>query len=88
MSWIARFLHLSQAPFHRGYDIVGEGGASRASIVAQAVNSRIEVIGVQAEKAPWVYLSSKERFKVAKEKAETFAEGLQVHAQPQGSQQL
>lgn len=88
MSWIARFLHLSQAPFHRGYDIIGNGASSRASIVAQTVNSRIEVIGVQTEKAPSVYLSSKERFKVAKEKAETFAEGLQTHAQPQESQQL
>ena len=60
--------------------IGGGSGAAGACIVAQAVNPRIEVIGVQAEKAPSVYLSWKERRRVTTEKAETFAEGLQTRA--------
>jgi len=60
--------------------IGGGSGASGACIVTQAVNPRIEVIGVQAEKAPSVYLSWKERRRVTTEKAETFAEGLQTRA--------
>ena len=100
MCRIARFLHLSQAPFHRGYDIIGNGGGlatealeiveelpevevilvpigrgvSGACIVAQTVNPRIEVIGVQAETAPAVYLSWKERCNDTAKKVETFGE--------------
>lgn len=60
--------------------IGGGSGASGACIVTQTVNPRIEVIGVQAEKAPSVYLSWKGRRKVTTQKAETFAEGLQTRA--------
>ncbi len=60
--------------------IGGGSGAAGACLVAQAVNPSIEVIGVQAEKAPSVYLSWKERRKVTTEKADTFAEGLQTRA--------
>lgn len=60
--------------------IGGGSGASGACIVAQAVDPGIEVIGVQAEKAPSVYMSWKERRKILTERAETFAEGLQTRA--------
>lgn len=60
--------------------IGGGSGASGACIVAQAIAPGIEVIGVQAEKAPSVYLSWKQRRRVTTAKAETFAEGLQTRA--------
>ena len=53
----------------------GGSGASGCCLVKEAVNPRIEVIGVQAEKAPAAYLSWKNK-KIVKDKMETAAEGL------------
>ena len=53
----------------------GGSGASGCCIVAKAVNSRIEVIGAQAEAAPAAYRSWKEGSPVAAA-SETVAEGL------------
>ncbi len=57
----------------------GGSGASGACIVAKAINPAIQVIGVQAEKAPAAYLSWKARERV-ESKMETFAEGLATRA--------
>jgi len=55
---------------------VGAGsGACGACIVAKTVKPAIQVIGVQAEKAPAAYLSWKEG-RLVEAKMETFAEGL------------
>ena len=53
----------------------GGSGACGACLVAKTVNPKIQVIGVQAEKAPAAYLSWKEG-RLAEAKMETFAEGL------------
>ena len=53
----------------------GGSGASGACIVAKTINPAIQIIGVQAEKAPAAYLAWKERRPVPA-KMETFAEGL------------
>jgi threonine dehydratase len=56
---------------------IGAGsGVCGISIVAKSVNPQIQVIGVQAEKAPSVYLSWKERRMVDTPSCDTFAEGL------------
>jgi threonine dehydratase len=56
--------------------IGGGSGACGAITVAQALNPKVRVIGVQAEKAPAVYLSWKEGRIIETEKADTFADGL------------
>ena len=56
--------------------IGGGSGAAVACIVAKAVNPNVEVIGVQAEKAPAFYLSWKTKQLMETESADTFAEGL------------
>jgi len=56
--------------------IGGGSGAAAACIVAKAINPKVKVIGVQAEKAPAVYLSWKNKRLMETESAETFAEGL------------
>jgi len=56
--------------------IGGGTGAAAACIVAKALNPEIKVIGVQAEKAPAVYLSWKNKRLMQTESADTFAEGL------------
>ena len=56
--------------------IGGGTGAAAACIIAKTINPNIEVIGVQAEKAPAVYLSWKNARLIETESAETFAEGL------------
>lgn len=53
----------------------GGSGASGTCIVAKTVNAHIQVIGVQAEKAPAAYLSWREGRRV-EAGMETFAEGL------------
>ena len=53
----------------------GGSGASGACIVAKTINPAIQIIGVQAEKAPAAYLAWKEGRPVPA-KMETFAEGL------------
>lgn len=56
---------------------IGSGsGACGACIVAKTINPDIKVVGVQAEKAPAVYLSWKNRRLMTTESAETFADGL------------
>jgi threonine dehydratase len=56
---------------------IGAGsGICGTSIVAKAVHPQIRIIGVQAEKAPSVYLSWQERRPVDTPSCETFAEGL------------
>jgi threonine dehydratase len=56
---------------------IGAGsGICGTSIVAKSVQPQIRVIGVQAEKAPSVYLSWKERRTVDTPCCDTFAEGL------------
>jgi len=56
--------------------IGGGTGAAAACIVAKALNPKIKVIGVQAEKAPAVYLSWENKRLMQTESADTFAEGL------------
>ena len=53
----------------------GGSGASGCCLVKEAVNPKVQVIAVQAEKAPAAYLSWKNR-KIVKDKMETAAEGL------------
>lgn len=55
--------------------IGGGSGASGCCIVAKSIDPQIQIIGVQAEKAPSAYLSWKERRRV-EARMETFAEGL------------
>jgi len=56
---------------------IGAGScACGASIVAKTVNPRIQVIGVQSERAPVVYLSWRARRLLETPEAATFAEGL------------
>lgn len=57
----------------------GGSGAAGCCIVAKTINPQIRVIGVQAEKAPAVYLSWKSRGRV-EARIETFAEGLATAA--------
>jgi len=56
--------------------IGGGSGAAAACIVAKSINPDVKVIGVQAEKAPAVYLSWKNKKFIETKSAETFAEGL------------
>ncbi|NQT81002.1 MAG: threonine/serine dehydratase [Candidatus Aminicenantes bacterium] len=53
----------------------GGSGASGCCLVKEAVNPELQIIGVQAEKAPAAYLSWKNK-KIVKDKMETAAEGL------------
>lgn len=53
----------------------GGSGASGCCLVKEAVNPNVQVIAVQAEKAPAAYLSWKNK-KIIKDKMETAAEGL------------
>jgi len=56
---------------------IGSGsGACGACIVAKTINPDIKVVGVQAEKAPAVYLSWRNKRLMTTESAETFADGL------------
>jgi len=55
--------------------IGGGSGAAGACIAAKAINPAIQVIGVQAEKAPAAYRSWKER-RLVEARMETAAEGL------------
>jgi threonine dehydratase len=57
----------------------GGSGASGCCLVKEAVNPLVQVIGVQAEKAPAAYLSWKKR-QIVKDKMETAAEGLATQA--------
>lgn len=56
--------------------IGGGTGAAAACIVAKTINPEVEVIGVQAEKAPAVYLSWKNKEMIETKSADTFADGL------------
>ncbi len=56
--------------------IGGGSGAAAACIVTKALNPNVKIIGVQAENAPAVYLSWKNRKPMQTESAKTFAEGL------------
>jgi threonine dehydratase len=65
---------------HPSLDIIivpvgGGSGASGCCIVKEEVNPKVQVIAVQAEKAPAAYLSWKAK-KIVKDKMETAAEGL------------
>ncbi|MBA2569468.1 MAG: threonine/serine dehydratase [Actinobacteria bacterium] len=55
--------------------IGGGSGAAGACIVADAVNPKVKVIGVQSEAAPAAYRSWKAQ-ELVEDKMETFAEGL------------
>ncbi|MGH8066450.1 MAG: threonine ammonia-lyase [Candidatus Entotheonellia bacterium] len=56
---------------------IGAGsGICGTSIVAKSIHPQIRVIGVQAEKAPSVYLSWREQHMVDTPSCDTFAEGL------------
>jgi threonine dehydratase len=54
----------------------GGSGVLAAGVVACAVNPAIQVVGVQAERAPAVYRSWREGHRVAIDNVATFAEGL------------
>ena len=63
----------------------GGSGAAGACITAKAINPRIQIIGVQSERAPAAYKSWKSK-SLLEDKMETFAEGLATRvafAQPQ-----
>jgi len=53
----------------------GGSGASGCCLVKEAVNPELQIIGVQAEKAPAAYLSWKNK-RIVKDKMRTAAEGL------------
>lgn len=53
----------------------GGSGASGCCLVKEAVNPRVDVVAVQAEKAPAAYLSWKNK-KIVQDRMETAAEGL------------
>ena len=53
----------------------GGSGACGCCLAREAVNPQVEVIGVQAEKAPAAYLSWKNK-RIVEDKMETAAEGL------------
>ncbi len=56
---------------------IGAGsGVCGIAIVAKAINPKIQVIGVQSEQAPCVYLSWREERLVETSSCDTFAEGL------------
>ncbi len=57
----------------------GGSGASGCCLVKEALNPDVQVIGVQAEKAPAAYLSWKNK-KIVKDRMETAAEGLATQA--------
>jgi threonine dehydratase len=57
--------------------IGGGSGASGCCLAKQELKPEVQVIGVQAEKAPAAYLSWKTK-KIVKDKMETAAEGLQT----------
>jgi len=72
-------LEVMEALPHMDVVIVPIGGGSGASgqcLVAKRINPQVKVIGVQAEKAPSVYLSWKAGRKVETPEAATWAEGL------------
>ena len=54
--------------------IGGGSGAAAACIVAKSINPQVKIIGVQAEKAPSVYLSWKNKRFIETKSAETFAD--------------
>ena len=56
--------------------IGGGSGASGHCLVAKRISPKVKVIGVQAEKAPSVYLSWKAGRKIETPEAATWAEGL------------
>jgi threonine dehydratase len=56
--------------------IGGGSGASSHCLVAKALSPRVQVIGVQAEKSPALYLSWKAGRKVETPEAATWAEGV------------
>lgn len=60
--------------------IGGGSGASAACLIATFFNPKIEVIGVQSEKAPAVYRSWKTKQWIETNTANTFAEGLATRA--------
>ncbi|MFQ5837307.1 MAG: threonine/serine dehydratase [Thermoplasmata archaeon] len=56
----------------------GGSGASAYCTVVKGLNPSIEVIGVQSEMAPALYMSWKERRMIEMPSSDTFAEGLQT----------
>ncbi len=56
--------------------IGGGSGAAAACIVAKSINPEVKIFGVQAEKAPAVYLTWKSKKFTETKSAETFADGL------------
>ena len=65
----------------------GGSGASGCCLVKEAVNPRVEVIAVQAEKDPASYLSLKNK-KIVKDKMETASEGLATQIGYELTQQI
>ncbi|MBI4483940.1 MAG: pyridoxal-phosphate dependent enzyme, partial [Acidobacteria bacterium] len=66
----------------------GGSGAAGISIVARAANPRIQVIGVQSDKAPAAYLSWKQGNLVETDSCETFADGLATRCAFQLTQEI
>jgi threonine dehydratase len=67
--------------------IGGGSGASGCCLVKEAINPDVQVIGVQAEKAPAAYLSWKNK-KIVEDKMETVAEGLATRTGYQFTQEI
>lgn len=65
----------------------GGSGTSGCCLIKETVNPRVQVIAVQAEKAPAAYLSWKNK-KIVKGKMETAAEGLATQAGYEFTQEI
>jgi len=65
----------------------GGSGASGCCLAKEAINPDVQVMGVQAEKAPAAYLSWKNK-KIVEDKMETAAEGLATRTGYEFTQQI
>jgi threonine dehydratase len=65
----------------------GGSGASGCCLVKEAINPDVQVIGVQAAKAPAAYLSWKNK-KIVEDKMETAAEGLATRTAYEFTQEI
>jgi threonine dehydratase len=63
-------------------------GICGTTLVRERISPRTQVIGVQAERAPAVYLSWKEKRLIATESADTFADGLATRVPAEMTQNI
>ena len=63
-------------------------GICGVSLVREKLSQKTQVIGVQAERAPAVYLSWKEKRMISTERADTFADGLATRVPAEMTQEI